>query len=238
MPSKEKNSQHDSRIRQIIATGQDAVVNYANKVLKRSTNPVVASKSYRYLARQVALDLAEIESGKSIVFSSVTDINTNSEILLMFSHFLQDELTSRVLIIDATFKTSGLTRLLNLKECPGIIDVLSNEGDNRSIDSVIHPLKENIAFIAAGNVTKQKLPYISIKQIKPLIDKLKQEYEYVIIQQDNIRLDTRYLPFAKSADLVLLHIEERNTPISSFDSAKELFFDHQITKVKYILSEP
>ena len=69
-------------------------------------------------------------------------------------------------------------------------------------------------------------------------DHVTKKFDYVIFQQDQIQKDTRYLPFAKSVDLVLLHLEERNTRISSFDEIKEVFADHQIHNTKYLISEP
>ncbi|PCI76880.1 MAG: hypothetical protein COB20_09355 [SAR86 cluster bacterium] len=208
-----------------------------NNIKQRFSNPVLPSNAYRYLARQIVQDLIEVQGGKSLVFSSGTDMRTNSEVLLMLSHFLQDELSSSVLIIDATFKANGLTQLLNLDERQGIMDALSIKDPQPSIDSVIHPIKENISFIASGNSAEHPVPYISEKQARSIIDELTKKFDYVIFQQDQILMDTRYLPFAKSVDLVLLHLEERNTLISNFDEIKEVFADHQIYNTRYLLSE-
>jgi len=210
----------------------------ANNFLKRFKNPVFASKSYRYLARQMAQDLANIEGGKSIVFSSATDMATHNEILLMFSHFLQDELVSTVLIIDATFRGNGLTKLMKMGDREGLIDILSNGGDNDSFYSITQSLKENISFIAAGDIANQKLTYVSDTQVQSMINKFKQDYDYVILQQDFIQEDTRYLPFAKLSDMVLVHLKERSTPIAKFEEAQEVFMDHRIKNVKIIMSEP
>lgn len=212
--------------------------NLIKNLIRRFGNSAVASKSYRYLSRQVTLDLAHVEGGKLLVFSSATNMDVNSEVLLMFSHFLQDELLSNVLIIDATLRNSGLTKLLALKDQAGLIDVLSNSGEFCNPESVCHPLRENVSFIAAGVVPKRNLPYTSEVQIKELLDDFRQKFDYVILQQDNICLDTRYLPYAKLADLVLLHLHERNTPLSEFDEISDVLRDHQITNVKYVLSEP
>lgn len=212
--------------------------NIANNFINRFKNPVVASKSYRYLARQVAQDLAPIEGGKSIVFSAATSMAVNSEILLMFSHYLQDELVSTVLIIDATFRNSGLTRVFKFEERPGLIDLLSDDEGFLNTDSVTQSIKPNISFIGVGNLRDQNLTYVSETQVQALVDQLTKQYDYVILQQNYIQEDTRYLPFAKSADLVLLHMEERRTPIAKFEEARDIFLDHRISNVKYILSEP
>jgi Mrp family chromosome partitioning ATPase len=208
------------------------------KFLARFKNPVFASGSYRYLARKIALDMSDSPTGNSIVFSSATDMSKSSEVLLMLSHFLHDELSCSVLIIDATFRNNGLTKLLGLEERPGIIDVLV-PGDNSKPDfaSVTHDLKGNISLISAGVVQQQRVPYVSEEQVQGFIDEFKTQYDFVILQQDEIQIDTRYLPYAKSADLVLLHLEERSTAIESFDEKMDVFRNHNITNVKYILSE-
>lgn len=208
------------------------------KFLDRFKNPVFPSASYRYLARKIALDMSGSETGSSIVFSSATDMSKSSEVLLMFSHFLHDELSSSVLIIDATFRNNGLTRLLGLEDRPGIVDVLIPGSDSTpDFASVTHDLKGNISFIAAGVVQQRQVPYVSEEQVQSFIDEFKAQYDYVILQQDDIQIDTRYLPYAKSADLVLLHLEERSTAIESFDEKMDVFRSHNITNVKYILSE-
>ena len=229
------NQIHDHRQNSILQIFNKTET-YTNNFLSKFRAPVIASKSYRYLSRQIALDLANITEGKLIIFSSATNISTSSEILLMLGHFLQDELASRILIIDATFRKSGLTKLLSLDDQCGFTNILSNNDDG--IDSVTHTLKNNISFIAVGDLSKHHLPYASEGHIKSFLDKFKQQYDYTIIQQDDIRMDTRYLPFAKSADLVLLHLEERITPVAIFDEIKQVFLDHKISNVKYIVSEP
>jgi len=230
--------------RRLFAVGKEAFVFISklaraivNDIEQRFRNPVLPSNAYRYLARQIVQDLIEVKGGKSLVFSSGTDMTTNSEVLLMLSHFLQDELRSSVLIIDATFKANGLTQLLNLGEREGIMDALSIKEPQPSIDSVVHLIKENVFFIASGNSAEHPVPYISERQARSIIDELTKKFDYVIFQQDQIQMDTRYLPFAKSVDLVLLHLEERNTLISSFDEIKEVFADHQIYNTRYLLSE-
>jgi Mrp family chromosome partitioning ATPase len=208
------------------------------KFLARFENPVFPSASYRYLARKIALDMNTSETGNSIVFSSASDMTKSSEVLLMFSHFLQDELSSSVLIIDATFRNNGLTRLLGLEDRPGIIDVLvPGDSSTPDFESVTHQLNGNVSFISAGVAQQRRVPYVSEEQVQTFIDKFKAEYDYVILQQDDIQIDTRYLPYAKSADLVLLHLEERTTAIESFDQKMEIFANHNITNVKHILSE-
>lgn len=231
--------------KKVIANAVAATWSYifdkANAILngtkQRFSNPVLASNAYRYLARQVVQDLMEIEGGKSLVFSSGTDMTTNSEVLLMFSHFLQDELSSSVIIIDATFKANGLTQLLKLGSRNGIMDILSTKQPTPTIDSVIYSLKENVSFIARGNSADHPVPYVTEQQAESIISELTQEFDYVIFQQDQIQMDTRYLPFAKSVDLVLVHLEERSTRISSYDEIKEVFADHQIYNTRYLLSE-
>lgn len=218
-------------------TKSDNQMWHPRNLLKIFRTPVAASKSYRYLARQVALELMKNEGGKLIVFSSATEMDTSNEILLMFSHYLQNELGSRLLIIDATFRNKGLSKLFVPDERIGLMNVLSGDGQV-SFVSVTHPIKENISFIAVGGLLNNKMPYIHEAKINELTEELKQNYDFVIMQQDEITRDTRYLPFAKSADMVLLHLEERKTRVADFDKIKSVFSEHQIENVKYILSEP
>jgi len=242
--SKSENSEWGPRARRLFYAGRDLVVRLAKRAkelviefLDGFKNPAFASKSYRFLARQIALDMSDHDQGKLIVFSSATDMDTSSEILLMFAHFLKDELVSKVLIVDATLNDTGLTNLLGMTERPGIIDVASVGDSFENIDGITVRLGENISFLATGTVPKQRLPYLTESQADALIEELKEDYDYVIVQQDNICSDTRYHPIAQRADLVLLHLEEQATSLTSFDEIKEVFMNYNISNVKYIMSE-
>ncbi|MFK8049358.1 MAG: hypothetical protein AB8B81_13105 [Halioglobus sp.] len=223
--------------RKVIAFVSRKVVEIVTNFINRFRDPVFASRYYRYLARQVAMDVGGIDGGKAIVFSAATDMDTSSEVLLMFSHFLQDELSSSVLIIDATFRNSGLSQLLGLGDREGIVDILSGDSLHTDFESITHSLKGRMSFIASGPVKRSQVPYATEEQVNSLLEVFRSQYDYVILQQDNLKLDTRYLPYAKAADLVLLHLEERSTAIASFDEIKDVLMSHQIRNVKYILSE-
>lgn len=224
--------------REAVAILSDVLGRAAAKFLKQFTNPVVASRSYRYLARQIARDLAVAEGGKAIVFTSLTAPDINSEVLLMLAYFMQDELQARVLVVDATLRNTGVTRLLQQETRPGMIEQLTGEPLNASKKIVAGLADGKISFIGVGNLKSNPIAYLSEDRVRGVIDDYKREYDYVILQQDYIQEDTRYLLFARLADMVIMHLEERSTPIAKFEEAKNVFREHRIDKVKYILSEP
>jgi hypothetical protein len=173
-----------------------------------------------------------------MVFSSAAAMANNSEVLLMFAHYLRDELASNILVVDGTFRGAGITSYLGLNQGAGLVDLLSDESDIADAKSITKKLKDNISFIPVGQFESLNLPFVFDKQIASLCEDLRQKYDYVLVQQEDIRIDTRYLAFAKAADMIMLHLEERVTKVVNSDEMVEMFSGYGIRNVKYILSEP
>lgn len=231
--------------KQVLETGREALVSLtsmvgstATNILKKFSNPVVASRTYRYLSRQISQDMVGIEEGKTIVFSSLTSLEVNSEILLMLAYFLQDELNVKVLVVDATLRGNGVTKLLNQGARQGVMEILAGKGQLTVADTVTPLVGGKVSFMGAGDIANNPMAHFTENQVRNFFAALKQDYDYVILQQDYIQEDTRYLLFARCANMIIMHLEERSTPIAKFEDAKNVFREHRITNVKYILSEP
>ena len=63
------------------------------------------------------------------------------------------------------------------------------------------------------------------------------QFDFILIQQGSITLDTRYLMFAQLADLVLLCCEEGATLVSEFEACQEIFREYEVENVGVILLE-
>ncbi len=196
-----------------------------------------SSRSYRYLARQIEADLPATSGGRLMLLSSPAAISTTSEALLMFSHFMRDELGCRILLIDGTFREGGVGAVLGFDGAPGFLDLVYGRA-HRPADVIIPTQRQGISVLPAGRVPLDQLQPIQTDRISEIFDAVRASFDYVILQQASIYEDTRYLLFAGKADLVLLLVEEGVTLVEDLDRSMEVFRGHQIPNVRLVLSAP
>lgn len=196
-----------------------------------------ASKSYRYLARQIEADLPAGERSRCIAVGSPASMRMNTESLLMFAYFLQDELGCRVLLVDGTFSAEGVGAALGHSDAPGFLDLLYN--GNYALDKAILPTsRRNISLLPAGRPPKDGFLPLRAEHIDPLLGALRERFDYVLIQQGSLLKDTRHLVLAGATDLALLLVEEGVTRVSEMEDCQTLLRDYQIANYRFVISRP
>ena len=199
--------------------------------------PVSAALSYRYLARQIAVDLPRADRGRTVLLSAVVGPASNNEAMLMFSHALAEELDCRVLLIDGTFGEWGISAVLGHAGAPGLVDLV-HDGDRGAGDLIQTTSRRNISVLPAGRTGIERPLPIRTGQVAALLEQAGQGFDYVLVQQGAITADTRYLPFAAKSDLVLLLAEEGVTLVGELDRSLDVFRGHQISSVRLMLCTP
>lgn len=209
------------------------VVRYARGLLPQQK---YASRAYRYLGRKLVADLASVESTPQIVFSSTGDLELNSEILLMLAYFLQDEFDCNVLLIDGTFRKGGVSDYLGIDSRTGFTDYICGAYAHPK-PLVTGTANQNIFVMPAGSTVFPGPQHLEPNALRSRLKAAESGFEYVFIQQDCILEDSRYLRFNEIADIVLLHVAERETRITELEACQKVYEDHMIGGVKLILSE-
>lgn len=196
----------------------------------------LASKTYRFLARQMVADLAEVQGTPKIVFSSTGDLELNSEVLLMLAYFLQDEYDCNVLLIDGTFRSGGISDHLGINNPVGFADYLC--GENWKPNPLIAATANKNVFVMPSGSTPLAGPqHLEPEFLESRLSTAGRGFNYLIVQQDCILNDSRYLALNEISDLVLLHAVERETRLHELEACQKLYDDHMIHGVRLILSE-
>lgn len=193
-----------------------------------------ASIDYRYLARQLTGQFAESEKNPCIVFSSVDSLEASCDVLMMIAYYLHDELEARVLLVDGSLTSGGVGDRFGYAGEPGLIDYFCESGD--TLDDNIKPTSTpGVFLLPAGKMPKEGRPVVRSESVKALMEKLNSQFDFVLVQQGPVTLDTRYMVFARLADLVLLYLEEGSTLASELEASQKIFRDYQIQNVGFIL---
>lgn len=211
--------------------GRDSIRDFVDELTRRKP----ASISYRYLARELSDRFAGLEKTPRIVFSCADSLEASCEILILIAHYLQDELGGKVLLVDQTFRSGGVSDRFGYAGEPGLTECLFESG--HSVENYIKPTADpGVSILPAGNVSGKGRRPLNTQSVSVLLDGLDQ-FDYVLMQQGSITMDTRYLEFAQSADLVLLYVEEGKTLVSEFEACQKIFRDYQVRDLGLIMLE-
>ena len=195
-----------------------------------------ASISYRYLSRQLAARFTSNERAPCIVFSSADSLETSCDVVMMIAHYLHDELEARVLLVDGSLTSGGVSDRLGYADKAGLIDYFCESGDN--LDGHFQPTANPGVFVLpAGRVPNKGRPVVRTGAVKSLLDDLSARFDYILIQQGSITLDTRYMVFAQQADYVLLYTEEGGTLVSEYEASQKIFRDYNIENIGFVMLE-
>jgi Mrp family chromosome partitioning ATPase len=201
------------------------------------TKGSTAALSYRFLARQIDVDLPHTEAGRTILISSSVPQGSSNEAVLMFAHAMVAELGSQILVVDGTLGDDAVGDLLGHAGEVGLIDFI--HGRDRSVADLIKPTtRQNICVLPAGRPRSGDLQPMEAARVVALYTELRNRFDYILVQQGPIILDTRYLVFAAKADLVLVLVEEGVTHLSELDRCLDTFSSHQIAEVRLVLCAP
>jgi len=234
-PSKEVTSFAKDRLvsmsRAVYGWGRDWINHLIDEISRRK--PV--SISYRYLARELSDRFADHESTPRIVFSCAASLEASSEVLILIAHFLQDEIGGKVLLVDQTFRSGGVSDRFGYTGEAGLTECLFESG--HSVTNYIKTTADPGVFVLpAGRASGKGKRLLKTQSVASLLDELNQ-FDYVLMQQGSITMDTRYLDFARLADLVLLCVEEGKTLVSEFEACQKIFHDYNVQELGLVMME-
>jgi Mrp family chromosome partitioning ATPase len=210
---------------------------WKERTSQRRGNKLPASRSYRYLARQIASERPYAEGGRTILVSSLVPLELSNETLLMFAYFMRDELGCSILLVDGTFREGGIGARLGHNGAPGFLDLVY--GNERWAGELVRPTQRRGIFaLPVGRPPPLPVLPIQEENIATLFREVRRSFDYVLVQQTSILDDTRYLRCAGDADLILLLIDEGVTSSEELERCKKVFRDYQIANVRLVLSTP
>jgi len=156
---------------------------------------------------------------KSIVFSSAKHGEGTSTISSYFALSLSEEGDSRILAIDANLRTPVFHKVFGVQNGKGLAELLTNEMDiNSAIQATSH---RNLLVMPAGRCTQNPAHKFENKRLKSIIEKLKTEFGFVILDSAPILPYSDAQVLAPKADGVVLIVKAEDTRWEVAQKAKE-----------------
>ncbi|AXJ97442.1 hypothetical protein DM480_17265 (plasmid) [Sphingomonas sp. FARSPH] len=200
----------------------------------RAVPSTPASRSYRYLAQQLMIDFPAADRAPVILVSAACAPATEIGATMLLAAMLQDEAGGRLLIVDATLREGGIGDALGYPGAPGFLDLLGGRADD-PLALACPTGREHVWMIPAGRAGPRGHQSPDAAQVSRIFDAYARVYEHVLVVQRAITTDTRYLPIAREAAVVLMMVEEAESRMADIDLYTEALAAHGIDDVRIVL---
>lgn len=175
------------------------------------------SEMYKGIRTNIAFSKKH-KNVKSIVLTSYQDGEGKSTVTANLS-VLFSNIGKKVLIIDANFRNSNLHNIFEVKNDIGLSDALNN---NRNIKECIKSTrKENLFILTTGNIVSDFSEIISSNEMKNIIKKLEEDFDYIFIDTPSIGEFSEGCVLSTFCDGVILVVAGGEVDVDNVSIAKD-----------------
>ena len=207
------------------ATQKSAHHSHRTEYLLSNTSPFDVTEAFRNLKASISVSVPKKEGGIVLMTTSAypedgkTTVTANLALMFALSY-------SKVILIDADIRKGRIAKYFNKRSAPGLSDYLS--GQNTLEEVVYHSKKhEHLSYITCGTHSPKPYELLESDEMKKLIEDLRKEYDYIIIDTPPILLISDALALAPNTDGVALVCRHQVSYVSDISRAlNSLNFAH------------
>jgi capsular exopolysaccharide synthesis family protein len=166
------------------------------------------AEQYRVAATRLELMGGERKSSVVVVTSAVMGEGKSSTALNL-GYVLAKDLDRRTIVVDCDFKRPMQHIYAGVWQQPGVADILRG---NKPINDCLQRLGEGGPWVlTAGSVTESPLALSKIQQIGELLNELREQFEYIIVDAPPVLPLADMHVLASSADVLAYVIKANMT---------------------------
>jgi len=192
---------------------------------------------YSRLAIRLEHDLSQTQRGSNVLIMAADFERVAVESTTELAWHLAEDLGLRVLMVDASFNDSGLTKVLGGADKPGMMDLLTLK--DLSEDAIIETMQstshERILFIPTGQGDQSGSAPARSSRLKEFLSIVNSMADFVLIQGPAVNEATRTLAFSPLVDAVLLITLEGQLEVSHLEDAQKILSDSGAEKVGLVI---
>ena len=143
------------------------------------------------------------------------------------------QLGKKTLLIDADLKRSSLSQFLNVsRHTSGLSEVLTNQADLRIIKTNV----DNLSILPSGAMPINSTELLSSQLFNPLMDLLKEYYDYIIIDTPPYSVSNDALIATKSSDGALVVVRNQYTRKKELQRIKDNYERNNARLIGFVLN--
>ena len=166
-----------------------------------------STEAYNLLRTNLSFAFPGVEGGKVVGICSPCPQEGKSTTSINLSCSLAES-GSKVVLIDADMRRPSVAKNLDVAATPGLSNLLSVGADGTVREKVLH---DNLSVIPAGNIPPNPSDLIGSEAMKNLIDKLRTQYDYVIIDLPPVNLVSDSLAVSQHTDGMIVVVRHDRT---------------------------
>lgn len=156
-----------------------------------------------------------------VVFSSVDEDDSSSEICSRVGQVLATQVSGSVCLVDANLLKPSLHRLLGVSKLRGLADAAVQPG--RIKDFAIRIASGNLWLVPTGSSAGEVQGLFASDQLRSRMLELSKAFDYVLINAPSARSSADAVLLGQTAEGVILVVEANSTRRESARIAKETF---------------
>ena len=185
--------------------------------LLNDDSPFDVTEAFRNLKASISVSVPKKDGGIVLMMTSAypedgkTTVTTNLALMFALSY-------AKVILIDADIRKGRVAKYFNTRSAPGLSDCLSGQ---KNLEEVIHHSHkyENLSYITCGTHSPKPYELLESDEMKKLIEDLRKEYDYIIIDTPPILLISDALALAPFTDGVALVCRHQVSYVSDISRA-------------------
>ena len=139
----------------------------------------------------------------------------------------------RVLLMEADMRKPVIAKRLSLKTRRGLSDMLLGGSKNFIQDSNI---LENWKVLCAGTATNNTLEFLSGNMIDSLLDRLRQEFDYILVDLPPINLVSDAMAISRYLDGIIFAVKQDETTKNELKIAMQYMMYSQTELVGFVIT--
>ncbi|OEK07751.1 hypothetical protein A8C32_14765 [Flavivirga aquatica] len=213
------------------------------KILKGTSDNSVLSESFRLLRTNIDHQLSNqsdfIENTGKVIYVTSTikgEGKTFTSINLAVSYLA---LNKKIILIGADFRNPQVHSYFNVtKMAKGLSNFLNDTQIEYENLIVNHNFSDNsnLKILLSGNIPPSPAELLSNGRFEQLLQKLKKEYDYIIVDTAPTILVTDTLLIAPFADTIIYVVRSRYTDKKLLTYTNELIESNKLGNVSYLLN--
>lgn len=157
---------------------------------------------------------------KSILITSATFKEERSVVSINMAATMA-QVDGKVLLVDGDLRNPNIHRFFDVKNNQGLSNVLNGEIEYKEAIKNIE-IKENFHLLTSGPITSNPGGLLSSDNMKNLIEKLKKEYDTIILNAPSLGVMTDSVALSGIVDGTILVCEAGKSEIEDMKTGKEL----------------